>query len=96
MSSSGAVPNPEQAHPSQPIQEDGYSRGVDLIGLLAGEFGVSRLVVTDNIREQEPEVRVNGELVKPDSRFRIPYEVAKGADIEVVGKTLHFKMRFVG
>lgn len=89
-------PHPEQVDPSQQIQEDGYSRGVDLVGLIAGEFGVSRLVVTDNIREQEPEILVNGEPVKPDSRFRIPYEVAKGAEIEVVGKTLHFRMRFQG
>lgn len=90
------TPNPEQGNPSHQFQEDGYSHGVDLIQLISGEFGVSKLVIRDNFREQEPEVMVNGEIIKPDANFRIPYKVAKGAEITVVGRTLHFKMKFQG
>jgi hypothetical protein len=90
------TPNPEQGNPSHQGQEDGYSHGVDLVSMIAGEFGISQIVVMDNFREQEPEVRVNGALIKPDKRFRIPYNLAKDAEIEVVGRTLHFKMKFQG
>ena len=90
------TPDSEQTNPSQPAQEDGYARGVDLIQLISTEFGVAKLVVRDNFREQEPEIRVNGVLTKPDANFRIPYNVAKGAEIEVVGRTLHFRMKFQG
>jgi hypothetical protein len=91
-----SVPNPEQTNPSHQQQEDGYSRGVDLVTLLAGEFGVSQIVIAHQLRQRGVEVTVDDVHVKPDKNFRIPYEVAKGKTITVVGRDLHFRMKFQG
>lgn len=91
----------EQLHPSQPQQEDGYTRGVDLIRLISTEFGISEVVVNQQLRANENavEVTIGGKPYAPKDRalrFRPPYSLIKDKEVVVVGDRLHFRFSFRG
>lgn len=91
--------NEEQTNPSNQQQEDGYSGGVDLVGLIAGEFGLSRLVVSRQIQEANVEILIDDKPFVPEDKrqaLRVPYELAKDKTITVVGKQIHWRMKFRG
>lgn len=96
--------HPEQTNPTQPVQDDGYAGGVDLIRLISTEFGYSEMAITQNLLSQSQkgkpvEVWLDDKLYEPENkreRFKVPYKLAKGKTIAVVSESLHFRFEFKG
>lgn len=78
----------------QPASPETITRGVDLIQLISDEFGT----LQDTIKSQllGGVVEIDGKPYEMKDKYRIPYAIARGHTITVIGPERHWKVFYKG
>jgi hypothetical protein len=78
----------------EPQAQDDYSRGVNLVTLIANEFGTARSIA--RLQLMLGETLIDGEPYQNSDKLFAPYELVKDKEITVIGPDRRWKFRFDG